>query len=59
MELTAEDIEKVVIDSFRSLDNVNKARVLAFLGSLTDPDGSFADLMPTIDEAYPSEAKDE
>lgn len=55
MGLTAEDIEKVVIDSFRSLTNIDKARVLAFIGSLSDPDGSFVDLMPTIDAAYPVE----
>ena len=59
MELTSEEIEHVLVNSFRELANIDKARVLAFIGSFSDPDESFADLMPTIDAAYPVEAKDE
>lgn len=57
MELTSKEIEEILVSSFRKLANIDKARVLAFIGSFSYPDESFADLMPTIDAAYPVEGK--
>lgn len=57
MGFAPEDIEESLIDSFRVLTNLDKARALTFIWTMMGGEEPFDDLLPIIDAAYPRYSK--